>query len=105
MHLLEIVYEFSLMTGPLELLKFAQLLSFGIDPNAEWHSLLYDAVDSLDRPFDVFILDFCLNLQHVEAPKVPFKCLRGIQLQELTVNQNADLITDFLCLIYSVSDH
>ena len=62
MHLLEIVYEFSLMTGPLELLKFAQLLSFGIDPNAEWHSLFNDGANSVHRPLEIIIFDVDLNL-------------------------------------------
>ena len=104
MHFLEIVDEFSLLTEALELLKFGNLLSFSIDPDAEWHSLFNHGVNSVHRPLDVIILDGDLNLQHVEAAMAPLESLRGIQVQELTVNHNSDFITDFLSFIDFVGD-
>jgi hypothetical protein len=73
MHLLEIVNEFSLLSKALELLKFGHLLSFLIDPDAEWHSLFNDRSNSVHRPLDIIIFDGDLNLQHLEAAMAPLE--------------------------------
>jgi hypothetical protein len=103
-HLLEIVNEFSLLNTTLYLLIFAHQESWSIDSLAKSYFLLYNGVNSAHRSIDIIILDFDINLEHVESSIEPLKFLRCFWSEELTINHNADFITDFLCFVNFVSD-
>ena len=71
MDLFEIENEFSLLAKQFFLLKFCHVLAFRIDSIAEGHSFFNYGVNCVHWPLDIIILDFDINLEHVEATMAP----------------------------------